>query len=237
MASLVDLLRYKEEVEIVHPKTQKPLKRVWVRVLGDYDLNKAYKASRIVSADKRISLRDITSEDYKDEVLGVIDLSREEQTDLVKSSRLGTFVTQAQVAVERPDLPKIEHIAIDGDAASLEELEKFDAEEAKLDTEYRNKIEEFVAQKQVELDAELAALSEEELLKLAQFEVSNILPFSAFMSELADQKLLYGTFKDKTCKEREFDSIEDVKNTPKELKDQLTVVLDRLELGQEEIKN
>lgn len=237
MASLVDLLRYKEEVDVKHPRTGQTIKKVWVRVLGDYDLNKAYKASRIVSSEKRAALRNPETDDYKDEVLGILELSRSEQEDVVKTARLSNFISEANAIVERPDLPKLEELSLDADAPTLEELEKLDAVENKEEEEHQKRVQEYINQKQIELDHELSKLSDEELIKLAQFEISNVLPFGIFMAELNDYKLLYGVFRDKLCKEREFDSIEDIKNTPQPIKDQLLEVLNKLELGQEEIKN
>lgn len=237
MASLVDLLRYKEEVEIRHPKTGEVLRKVWVRILGDFDLNKAYKASRIASNEKRAALRNPETEDYKDEVLGLIELSRMEQVEVIKTARLASFATEAQVAVDRPELPKLEEIALDPDGPSLEELEKLDKEEEEVETTYQSKIQEYIDTKQKELEDELEKKSDKEILELAQIEISNVIPFSIFMNELTDYKLLYGVFKDHACKEREFQSIEDVKNTPSSIKDQIIFAMNRLELGQTEIKN
>lgn len=237
MASLIDLLLYKKEVEIINPINKKPIKKVWVRVLGDFDLNKAYKASRVASNKKRLALRDSTSEDYQDEVMGVADLTREEKEDLVRTARMSIFVSEAQVAVKRPDLPELEEVAVDPDAASLEELENLDKTENKVEDEYQKKLQEYVTDKVNELNAELKEMSDEKLLEVASFEISNVVPFSVFVSELNDQKIFYGTFKDKYCKDREFDNLMDVKNLPREIKDILVETISNLEIGYDEIKN
>jgi hypothetical protein len=237
MASLSDLLAYKEEIEIINPKTGKPVKKVWVRILGDYDLQRAYKSSRIASSKKRQALRDPNSDDYQDEVLGVYDLTRTEKEDLVRTAQINNIISEAQMAVERSELPKIEEIAIDGDAPTLEDLEELDKRESLDDEEYKKKLENYIDTKTIELDAQLKIMSDEDLTQKAMFEVSNIVPFSVFLAELDDYKLYYGVFKDRTCKDKEFESLEDIKNLPSDIKGQILKVLAKLELGQEEIKN
>jgi hypothetical protein len=237
MASLADLFLYKKEIEIINPKTKKPLKKVWVRVLGDYDLNKAYKSSRIASANKRKALRDPETDDYKDEVMGVVDLPFEEQLELIKAGRSSGFIAEAQSNVERPDLPELEEIAVDPDAPNLENLEKLDNEEEKTEKLYKDKLQEYVDAKTLELTNTLEQLSKEEVLKMAMYEVSNIVPFSVFMDELNIYKAVFGTFQDKTCKIHEFDTREDYQNLPKEIKDQILSAIVELELSGDDVKN
>ena len=56
MASLKDLLKYKSEVEIKAPTTDKVLAKVWVRTIGDDDLNTSFKLARIASSNRRKKL-------------------------------------------------------------------------------------------------------------------------------------------------------------------------------------
>ena len=237
MASLTDLFLYKKEVEILNPLTQKPIKKVWVRILGDYDLNQAYKLSRIASANKRKALRDPESDDYKDEVLGVVDIPPEDQMDLIKTARTSNFISEAQSTIERPSLPELNEVAIDPDAVNLEELEKLDKAENETEKKYKEKLQEYVDAKVLELTKTLETLSKEELLKMAQLEVSNVIPFSVFMEELSNYKILFGTFQDKSCKVREFIDKEDYQNLPRPVKDQLIKAIAELEVSGEELKN
>jgi hypothetical protein len=237
MASLTDLLLYKREVEITNPMTLKPIKKVWVRILGDFDLNRAYKQARVASATKRAVLRDPESDDYKDEVLGIVDLPQEDLIDLIKTARTSNFIAEAQSAVERPELPELEEIAVDPDAAKLEDLENLDKVEVTVEKTYQNKMQEYVDTKLIELSSTLASMSSEEILNLAQAEVSNIVPFSIFIEELNNYKAFYGTFQDKLCKIREFETIEEFKNLPKAIKDQIGSAISQLEVTGEDVKN
>lgn len=237
MANLTDLLLYKREVVVINPINKKPIKTVWIRVLGDHDLNRAYKLARIASSKKREALRNPMSEDYQDEVLGVADLTRAEKEDIIKTSKASIFTTEAQAVVEREELPKLEEVSIDPDAASLEDLETLDKKDKEVEEKYRKSLQEYVLTKTKELEVELQSKSEEEITELASYEISNIIPFSVFMNELMEQKIFFGTFRDKACKEREFDTIEDVKNLPKIIKDKLSDEMSSLEMSYDEIKN
>lgn len=235
--TLADLLRYKKEISINNPQTGELVKKVWIRILGDLDLTKSYKAARIASSAKRAALRDPSTDDYKDEVLGVTEMTAEEQRDIIKTANLSNIVSQAAVAVERPEPPKLEEFAVEPDAASLEELEKFDAEEADVEKTYQQKIDEYIQIRLTELESELSALSPEDLLLRAQQEVSVLVPFSMFMTELNAQKAFWGTFQDKACQVREFTEIEDFRQLPREIQDYIIEEINNLEVNGADIKN
>jgi hypothetical protein len=237
MASLIDLLLYKKEIEIINPITNKPIKKVWVRVLGDFELNKAYKASRVASAIKRAALRDTESDEYKDEVLGVVDLNYEEQIDLVKTSRTSNLITEAQSVVVRPNLPELPEITSNPDAPTLENLEELDKQESSDEEKYKKNIQEYIDVKLLEIDAELRSLPQDKLIEVAKYEVSNVLPFATFIEELNTYKAFYGTFQDKACKLPEFEDINEYRNLPKAIKDKIIEAISSLELSGEEVKN
>jgi hypothetical protein len=237
MASLVDLLRYKKELEIVDPNTKKVLKKVWIRVLGDLDLQKSYKVARLASASKREALRNPETDDYKDEVLGVADLSREDQIDVVRTAKLSNIIAEATVAVVRPDLPELDEVAFEPDAASLEDLEKLDTAESKVEKDYQTKIDEYINLRTEELTATLELLSNEELLKMAMEQVSVLVPFSLFMSELNALKAFYGTFQDQACKVKEFENTDDFKQLPRDLQEFITYSINQLEISGADLKN
>ena len=237
MATLTDLLNYKKEIEILHPETGKPLKKVWIRLLGDLDLTASYKKARLASSAKRAALRDENSDDYKDEVVGVVDLSKEEQIDFIKTSRLSQIMAEAQIAVARPDLPQLEEIAIEPDAATLEELERMDEEEKDDEITYTDKIEEYINLRTLELESNLRNMPDEELLTTARFEVSNLIPFTLFITELNDWKAFLGTYQDKACTIKEFGSIEEFKQLPRPVKQFIIEEINSLEVSGNEIKN
>jgi hypothetical protein len=164
-------------------------------------------------------------------------LSVEDKKEIIKTARLSNIIAEALSATTRPELPKLEEVAIDPDAASLEELEKFDAEELKIEKEYQSKVDEYIKLRTDEVEMSLADLSLEELNKQVMYEVSVLVPFALFMTELNVYKAFYGTFQDKECKIREFTEVDDFRQLPKSIQDYLIAEIDSLEIRGSDIKN
>lgn len=236
MASLVDLLKWKKSVSLKDAK-EKEVATVWVRVLGDFDIQQAYKISRAASNKKRLALRNPETVDYLDEVLPVEEFSREDKCEIIRTARRTTFTSEALVKVEREELPKIEEVAKEPDAASLEDQEELDKLIDKQNAEYSKALEEFVEDRIGVLNKELEAKTDEELTTLAVQEISNVIPYSIFMDELNNQKLFRGTYQDEGCKERVFKDIEEVYNLHPLIKTQLIAAFSDLEMTPDEVKN
>lgn len=234
--NLKELFKWKSKVDILD-ENNNIAATVWVRVLGDWDIQQAYKLSRAASNLKRLALRDSSTLDYQDEVLPVQDFTREEKYEVIKSARQTSIIGEATVAIERPELPKIEEIAPEPDAAGLEDLEKLDKITDKIERDYQRDIENYVNERMAILNHELEDMSDEELSSLAMKEVSNVVPFSIFMEELGLQKIFRGTYLDEYCKERAFDSIEEVRDLHSLVKQQLLNAFSALELNPDEVKN
>lgn len=236
MGTLSQLLRWKTDLSLKGPDG-KEIRKVWIRVIGDHDLQEAYKLARIASAEKRAKLRDIDSIEFKDEVLTWKDASPEECKDLIRAARENHWTAQALSAVVRGDEVKMSEIAIDPDAPTLEEQEKYDAANKEVDEKYRKDIEEYVAQKKVELVTELDALSIEDLRRVAQAEAVVLLPLTIFMNELIDQKVWRAVYEDKDMTIHGFDSVEDYRQTPSIIREQLVAAYAELEKGMDDLKN
>lgn len=237
MASLDDLLKYKEKVVLKNPRTGKNLKTVWVRVLGDDDLKESFRLARIVSAAKRAALRNPESDVYKDEILALREESRENLEQWILTSRENIFSNEAPVVVVREDLPDIETIAAQPDAPTLEEQERLDEETNKVNDKFREAVEDYIKTKLEEVKAELAALSQEELIEKATEEYINIQSLQAFLEEVTQQQAYRGTYIDEECKTRGFSSFDAFKNSATSIKQQLIDAYRSLEIGNDEIKN
>lgn len=236
MGTLSKLLRWNKEFTIKAPDGS-DLKKVWIRVIGDYDLQEAYKLARIASAEKRAKLRDVDSDDYKDQIAAFKDASEEECRSLIFAARENAWTSQALSIVVRPDEIKISEIAIDPDAPTLEEQERLDAENKKIDEEYQKLIKDYVDQKKIELEAELSKLDIDNLRLVAQTEATVLLPLTVFLNELIDQKVWRGIYEDKEMTIRGFDSVQDFREMKQELRNQLTQVYLELEEGLDDLKN
>jgi len=240
-----DLLRWKSEIilkenlaEDAKPITKdgKPVK-IYMRVVGDEDLQDAYKSARVHSATKRKALRDETSLEFKDQVLPVREATKEDCLELIKVARSQNFQSEAYANTERPDDIKLEEIAVDPDAPTLEEQEQLDAANAKLEEDFNKAIKEYIETKMTEIDAEFADISLENTRSIAELEVSNITSLSIFLQEVLDAKIVAACYTDKGYTEKAFTDIDDYRSSASIIKEQVSKAYMDLELKTEDVKN
>jgi hypothetical protein len=234
---LSNLFKFKDELTIINPKTGKPTKnKVWIRLLGDDDIKKAYEASRVASAEKRAALRNLESDERKAVLAQLSDLSQESLKELIIAEAENGFISQAPVVVERQNLPEIEEVAAEPDAPTLEEQEILDRQTADQDKEFLDSITEYVETKKRELEVELSELTDEQIFERATKTIENIQPLQAFAEELADQKGFRGTYLDKECKIKGFKDLQDFKDSHTAVKQQIIAKYESLEMGNDDIK-
>lgn len=238
MGSLGNLLRYKQKVALKNPRTGKTVKSVWVRVLGDAELKEAFKYCRIASAKLREELRDKNSSVYQDQILSVLkEQTRADHIGLILASKENEFANNAPIVVAREDAPKIEEVAVQPDAPTLEEQERLDAAEEGQNKTYLKAVEEYIQTKLNEVKASLEELSDEKVFELATVEYANIQTLQTFLEELNEQKAFRGTYLDEACTKRGYDDIEEFKNADGRIKTQLINAYNELEMSNDEIKN
>lgn len=236
MGQLVDLLRWKKEITLKNMDGN-PLRTVYLRIIGDYDLQESYRLARIASSKKRALLRDIESDDYKDEVNILDDATSEQCLEIILAAKSTLFENEAVAANERPELLEIETVAIDPDAPTLEEQEILDKKREEFEQEYQKKLVEYVETKKVELTTLLESLSLKEQQAMAKEELSNIVALGVFMEELNNQKVWRSTYIDKYFKERGYSSADEFRDAHPMIRNQLIDAYRLLEIGPEELKN
>jgi hypothetical protein len=242
MGSLSQLLRWRKEITIKDADGKDLLidgkpRKVYIRVIGDRDIQEAYRLARIASNNKRKALRDVDSLEYQDEVLTFADASEEECKALIMAARGTNWTAEAYSAVVRPNEVMLKEVAIDPDAPTLEEQEQMDIDNHKLELEYQQQIEEFIKTKETEAQTEIDVLDLESLRVLAQVEASVILPMTVFLRELNEEKCWRACYDDKDYTKRSFDGINDFRDALPFIKDQLLLEYSALEIGADEIKN
>lgn len=236
MAGISDLLNWKREVTITK-QDGGTLAKIWIRLIGDFDLQEAYRQSRIASSKKRAALRDPESFDYQDEIQTLEAANEIELKNLIRTSAENTFLNDAIAKINRDELPKMEEIAVEPDGPTLEEQERLDVEEEKVDTSYRDKIDEYTSGRLKVLNAELDEMTREELVERAKVEYVAIAPMSVFINELEAQKLWRAVYKEKDCKNRMYASIDDYRAEYQFIKTQLSAAYAGLEIEPDEVKN
>jgi len=240
---IVDLLRWKKSIilkdesdKILLDEKGNPV-TIYMRVVGDQDLQDAFKLARVRSAEKRKTLRDETSLEYLDQVAPIKEASREDCMELILTARTQTFQSEAYANVERPDAVTIEEIAADPDAVSLEEQEQLDAANEKVDKEYVDAIQTYIETRQKETEVELESISLENIRGIAELEVSNITSLALFLQEVLDYKIIKACYTNKALTEKAFDSVEEYRSANSHIKAQISEAYMRLEIGADEIKN
>lgn len=239
---LVNLLRWKEEIPLKDTSDKpildgnKPV-TVWMRIIGDSDQQEAYRMARIKSAEKRLALRDITSPDYLDQVQPITEADRETCVELIRASRGSNFTSEALANVERPDLPKMEEIAKDADAPTLEEQEQMDKVIANMEKEYQAAIDEYITTRRTELDSELKDMPLDQLRVQAMYETSNALALGVFLQEVQLEKVWRSVYMDEACQIPGYESVEEFKSQHSHIKNQLIKAYEKLETPPEEVKN
>jgi len=236
MVKLSELLKWKKKVEFDIPGS-KEKKVVWVRVVGDHDLEEATSQARIVSRAWRDKLRNPETDEYKEFVLVLDEYTNEQLQDVIRSGQGSNWLAEAFSIVERPNQVEIKEIAIDPDAPTLEEMEKMDEENERLNKEYRKAIAEYVDTKGNELIAKVSKMDRIELLHMARENTAIILPYIRFLEEAQKQKVFRSTFSDEKCKVREFDTYEEYLQTDVSIRDRLEKEYNALEPPDDEVKN
>jgi hypothetical protein len=238
MGKLSQLLRWKTEYQFktVTNEDGSPLK-VWIRIIGDKDLEDAFKASRIASSKKRQILRDKTSDDYYSEI-APLDLADAEQCkEIIRAAKSSNLAAEAFSAVVRPDPVELSEVAIDPDAPTLEEQEKLDNDNEKQMKEYQDALAKFVETKVREIDTMLDSMEIDALREMAKEDMTILVPTSVFIEELAAQKTWRAVYMDEGCKVPAFDSADDFKQAASAIKDELVTAYKLVEIGPDELKN
>lgn len=236
MGKLSQLLRWKREVQLKGPDNE-ILETVYMRIIGDWDLQESYRLARVASAAKRERLRDIDTDDFKDQIATFNDADESVCKELIRVAREAGWTSQALSTIVRPDEIKLSEVAIDPDAPTLEEQEKVDKENAELEEKYQQELQDFVAQKRKELEAEISKLSIEQLRVLAQAEATVWLPLTAYINELTDEKTWRSVYTDKEMTVHGFDSITEFREMMEPLRMQLIAAYAELEESVGDIKN
>lgn len=237
MGFISDLLRYKKEVTLKEPRTGEALAKVWVKVLGDEAIKEAYKYSRVMSSDIRERLANPETLEYKTHIKSLDDQVDKDLYDLILAAKVNDFTRESVAVIAREELPKLEEISVEPDAPTLKEQEQLDKEERETEKRFMDAINKYVDERKVELEADLKKAKRPKLLEMAKEQMTNLIPTQAFLQELDEQKGYRGTFKDKECKTKAFDSIEEYRDTHSSIKEQILQAYNEVELGADEIKN
>ena len=240
---IADLLRWRTSITIKQENGEPFLNddnepiTLWLRIVGDEDLQDSYKVGRVASAKKRKEMRDITSDDYITAIEPMLDAPKEALIEVVRTARTQNLYAEAVSVIERPDELQIEEFAIDPDAPTLEEQEQYDAAVAKQTLDYAKAIGDYQIDRVTTIEKELDLLTREEVLTIAQDEISDIAALTAFFTAMTEYKMSKAVYHDKICREPAFADVREYRQTAPIIRDQLVEAYQKLEAQPDEIKN
>lgn len=236
MGKLSTLLRWKIPYTIID-ENDKPIAKVWLRIIGDDDAHEAYTFARLMSADYRAKMLTPGTVEYRENIEPLDTATEEQAKEIIIAGQTNNITSMAEVAVERPELPKLEEVAVDADAPTLEEQEKHDALIRKTNDDFEKAKETYINERKITLTAELQGKSIDELRESAKIEVVNVMALQTFITEVTEEKTWRSVYEDEECKIRGFDSIEDFKSAAETVREQLKTKYVELERNGENVKN
>lgn len=204
---------------------------VWMKLLGDAELNRARVYAIRRSAELRKKLKDENSDEYV-AFFSVLDEAetKEDLIEMVSYASVKRYTEEATKELIQP-LP-----AEPRSDADLEEFEKFQEKVDNYEAERQSKTRELV-EKKVELGRKaLERETEESLRKLYKQLMVGDFCEREMIGKFREGCIYFGTFKDSEFKVKAFGNIEEVNNLPTHLKEQLLSYYLSLEVNVGELK-
>ncbi len=203
---------------------------VFMRVLGDADLNRARVMALRRSAELRRKLRDLNSDERMAYIPDIEDMDVEQLVGLITvfSMRDLTKIAKGKLKIKPPKPPKSD--------APTEKHEKYQEE---LDSYPQRLQDELRATLEVEVEKMKKSLEKESKESLYNlFVVKNIeelceLELARVFKELC---AFFGSYSDETLKTRLFTNFEDFENMPTSLKSEFVAAYQSLELTGNDLK-
>lgn len=216
--------------EVVDPKDESAVALVYMKLLGDADLNRARIYALRKSSELRRQLRDLNSDQRVAYIRPMEELTKDDLINLVLilSSREITTNAAREVKIKEPKQPKSN--------AKLEDIEKFQKEVDEYPNKRREAVSEAVNKQVEKLKAELQKKSEEELYKqYVKIHIDEFCEKEAF-DAFKNMQVYLGCFKDSNYKERFFSDFEEFDNLETTVKDNFKAAYDSIDVDISELK-
>lgn len=226
----ISKLFYWSKESAIADNSGKILAKIWIRLVGDADLNRARVFALRKSAELRAKLKDPTSDEHMAFIQDV--------TVVEKSNLIDTIVGLSLRDITRVAYKEI-NVAIPKEPDSDDSLEKQEQYQKEID-EYPKKREEairkYLRKKIDKLTEEYNALTEEELQKKYNFLMINELCEQESFKRFKEMCVYFSIYKDKNFKTRMFKDFEEFDNITPEIKDKLINEYTSLELDTDTLK-
>lgn len=204
--------------------------KVYMRLVGDAELNRARVFALRKSAELRKKLK---TEDSDERLAFIPDIDLIEQDEIIQSLILFNTKYLTSDALKEVKITMKKEPSSD---ATLEEQEEYQKWIDSYPQERENKIKEYVNARVVEVEKELKAKDKEVLFKDLERSLIDQLCENEMLLRYRDMCTYLGSFKDVEYKEHFFKDFSEFDNLPKEIKSQFNESYMSLEIGGEDLK-
>lgn len=226
---LTQLFLWKGEVSVVNHR-QEEVAKVYMRLVGDKDLNRARVYALRQSTDLRTALHNKKTDEYQAFIQGIEFTNKEKLEAGIKLLLVGDLASDARrnALVKFPKEPSSD--------ASLEEHEKHQKKVDEFPEKFGTLVEKELKKLVRKEEKRLTTLSDQEL-KDEYIESSiNFLCQEEMNRSFSNMCVYLGTYQDKKYRKKYFRSFDKYDNIASEVKDQLRDAYRNLELGMTELK-
>ncbi len=205
--------------------------KVWMRLVGDAEINRARVFAIRKSADLRKQLKDPDSDYRIAFVSAIYDIV--DQEHLIKL--IGYLQTKkfSQDAVRDIRFPSIKEPK---STATLEEQEQYQAQVDAYEQKRQEKLTQYVVARLEESEQELKGKDLSVLQKQYEKLMIDELCENEMVEKFRDCCVYFGTYRDEAFRERYFKEFDEFANLPTEFKDQLVENYTGLEVNVQELK-
>ncbi|MEM4134609.1 MAG: hypothetical protein QXV73_05370 [Candidatus Micrarchaeia archaeon] len=222
------LFYYSDKFEI-KGKNNKTLP-VYVRLVGDAELNQARVFALRESAKLRQKLKNPDSDEYLAYIPDFSLMNKHTLIQTLLSAKMTDFMREATKNTKF-------NIPIEPNSdASLEEQEEYQLEVDNFDNEYNRKFNEEL-EKIIKREEDVyKSWSEEELRNECIRQTINQICEMYMIDRFRTMCVYFGTYKDQNFKEKLFKSFDEFDNLPKDIKEQFFMAYNKLEISETELK-
>lgn len=224
-----NLFHWKKKASIVLETQSEPME-VYMRLVGDAEINRARIFALRRSAELRKKLKDEDSDEYFAFLYDSEDFEEEQLISFLILEESRDLYTRI---IKDIDFKKPKELPSD---ASLEDQEKYQEEIDSYPQRLHEHVSEKVKKEVQNLEDNYRNKSRADLYKLYKKSAINSLCEAEMYSMFKAMCTFFGTFKDEEMKERLFSSFEEFENVPTKVKHQLLSEYDSLEITIDKLK-
>lgn len=203
---------------------------IYMKLLGDADVNRARVYALRKSAELRRKLLDMNSDERLSMIHDIEAMSEQDLINYVVVFSMRDITNNAirEVRVPVPKPPKAN--------SRLPRLEKYQQEVDEYPKRRKEAVDKYIQREVDKLKKELASNSKEELYKKYVTSLTNEFCEQEALRAYSDMEIYLGCFKDDEYRERFFESFEQYENLESSQKAEIKVAYDKLGIGMDNLK-